>query len=67
MPKVDHMKKWRAKRRWTQQELAAASGLQMNTIVGIENGENTNWATIDRLAEVFSVTRQQLMHETPMG
>jgi transcriptional regulator with XRE-family HTH domain len=67
MPKVDDLRSRRAKRGWKQQELADASGLPLETIVGIENGKNTNWATIDRLAETFSVTRDKLMHESPIG
>ena len=44
----------------TQKQLAEKAQLGIQTIVNIENGMNTRKSTLERIAEVFNVSIEQL-------
>ncbi|CAM1371716.1 helix-turn-helix domain-containing protein [Tenacibaculum xiamenense] len=47
------IKKMRLERHWSQEQLAAMSGLSIRTIQRIENGENAGLESLKSLAAVF--------------
>lgn len=49
------VKKMRLDRHWSQDQLAAMSGLSIRTIQRIENGENAGLETLKSLAAVFEI------------
>lgn len=57
-----HLRFLRFTRGWTQEQLAAASGLHRTYISSIEQGRrNVGLDNIERLADAFGVSVQQLL------
>lgn len=50
---IGDLKKMRLNRHWSQEQLAAMSGLSIRTIQRIENGENAGLESLKSLAAVF--------------
>lgn len=58
----DRIRMLRVTRRWSQENLAAESGLHRNYIGNIERGEvNTGLTNINKLARAFGMTVGELM------
>lgn len=53
---VRDIKKMRLERHWSQEQLAAMSGLSIRTIQRIEKGENAGLESLKALAAVFEIT-----------
>ena len=49
------LKEMRLQRHWSQEQLAAMSGLSIRTIQRIENGENAGLESLKSLAAVFEI------------
>ena len=52
---VRDLKQMRLERHWSQDQLAAMSGLSIRTIQRIENGENAGLESLKSLAAVFEI------------
>ena len=61
-----HIQKLRLQRDWTQQPLAALSGLSVRTIQRIENGSVPSTASLKSLASVFEIEFSTLTSEPDM-
>jgi transcriptional regulator with XRE-family HTH domain len=58
----DRIRMLRVTRRWSQENLAAESGLHRNYVGHIERGEVNTWLTnINKLARAFGMTVSELM------
>jgi transcriptional regulator with XRE-family HTH domain len=58
--------RWRASRRWSAYDLAAASGVSRLSIIRAEHGtHSTGIDVLLQLAEAFDVTVGQLLDEEP--
>lgn len=62
---LPHLRAWRRKRFWAQDELAAKVGRTKGAISAVENGKPTSLVTIRRLAEAFGISPEQLINEGP--
>lgn len=59
----DQVKMFRARRGWSQQELAKRAGLDKQTVFRIESGGNTRHGTTGKLATALGVSLSQLIDE----
>jgi transcriptional regulator with XRE-family HTH domain len=57
---LPQLKRWRLERFWTQEELAARSGVAVATIHRVESNQPARLKTIRRLAEALGVEPHQL-------
>ena len=55
------MKSLRLKKRWSQEQLAQLSGLNVRTIQRVEKGEGAGVETLKSLAAVFEISTDELM------
>jgi transcriptional regulator with XRE-family HTH domain len=55
------LKEWRTRRLLTQEDLAAKSGVGVNTIIRIEGGQWPRISTLRKLAEALAVTPDELI------
>jgi transcriptional regulator with XRE-family HTH domain len=62
---VPHLRAWRLKRLYSQDELADMSGVSKSTIVRLESGSSAILSTIGRLAKALDVSREELAYEEP--
>jgi DNA-binding XRE family transcriptional regulator len=62
---VPHLRAWRQSRFLTQAELAERVGVTRDTILAAEHGRPVRISTIAKLAKLFGVDRQVLVHNTP--
>ena len=58
---------FRVNKGWSQEELAAHSGLSVRTIQRIENGKRASLESLKCLAAVFETQVSNLMQENPMN
>ncbi len=58
------VKKLRADKQWSQEQLAAACGLNLRTIQRLENTGNASIESVRALAAVFAVDASSLLQET---
>ena len=61
------IQKLRVDRGWSQEELAAHSGLSVRTIQRIENGKRASLESLKCLAAVFETQVSDLVQENPMN
>ena len=61
------IQKFRVDKGWSQEELAAHSGLSVRTIQRIENGKRASLESLKCLAAVFETQVSDLMQENPMN
>ena len=61
------IQKLRVDRGWSQEELAAHSGLSVRTIQRIENGKRASLESLKCLAAVFEYQVSDLIQENPMN
>ena len=61
------IQKFRVDKGWSQEELAAHSGLSVRTIQRIENGKRASLESLKCLAAVFETQVSNLMQENPMN
>jgi len=61
------VQKYRVDKGWSQEELAAHSGLSVRTIQRIENGKRASLESLKCLAAVFETRVSDLMQENPMN
>jgi len=61
------IQKLRVDRGWSQEELAAHSGLSVRTIQRIENGKRASLESLKCLAAVFETQVSELIQEIPMN
>jgi len=61
------IQKFRVDNGWSQEELAAHSGLSVRTIQRIENGKRASLESLKCLAAVFETQVSNLMQENPMN
>jgi transcriptional regulator with XRE-family HTH domain len=61
------IQKFRVDRGWSQEELAAHSGLSVRTIQRIENGKRASLESLKCLAAVFETQVSDLVQENPMN
>jgi len=61
------IQKFRVDRGWSQEELAAHSGLSVRTIQRIENGKRASLESLKCLAAVFETQVRDLVQEKPMN
>ncbi len=59
--KVIPVKSLRLKKRWSQEELAQLSGLNVRTIQRVEKGQSVGAETLKSLAAVFEVSTDELV------
>jgi transcriptional regulator with XRE-family HTH domain len=57
------VKKLRAERNWSQEQVAAFSGLSIRTIQRVESGQSASLETLKSLASVFEVDISKLTEE----
>ena len=57
------LKRWREERCWSQDHLAATSGLSLRTIQRLERGEGVSQETARALAAAYAVSVETLMVE----
>lgn len=57
------VKKLRAKRNWSQEQVATFSGLSIRTIQRVESGQKASIETLKSLASVFEVDTSKLTEE----
>ena len=57
------VKKLRAKRNWSQEQVATFSGLSIRTIQRVESGQSASLETLKSLASVFEVDIAKLTEE----
>ena len=63
---LEHLRKWRVWKGYSQQELAGLAGVAKSTIIQLELARGTaNFVTIGKLAKAFNISREQLLHESP--
>ncbi len=63
---LEHLRRWRVWKGYSQQELAELAGVAKSTITQLELGRATaNFVTIGKLAKAFNISREQLLHEPP--
>lgn len=68
MPRIAHLRVWRVSKKWSREELAQASGVDMKIITSIEeDGRPVNEGIVEQLAQALSVNKERLKNETPMG
>jgi len=60
------VKKLRAKRNWSQEQVAKFSGLSIRTIQRVESGQSASLETLKSLASVFEVDINKLTEEITM-
>lgn len=60
------VKKLRAERKWSQEQLAELSGLSIRTIQRVESGHSASPETLKSLASVFEVEISKLTEEITM-
>lgn len=56
------MKTLRLNKRWSQEQLAQLSGLNVRTIQRVEKGESAGLETLKSLAAVFEISTDDLIH-----
>jgi transcriptional regulator with XRE-family HTH domain len=61
------LREWRLRRLLTQEDLAKKSGLGVNTIIRIEQGQGARISTLRKLADALGVTPDQLLGEDERG
>lgn len=61
------IQKYRVDKGWSQEELAAHSGLSVRTIQRIENGKRASLESLKCLAAVFETQVSDLVQENPMN
>jgi transcriptional regulator with XRE-family HTH domain len=61
------MKLLRLERKWSQEELAQLSDLNVRTIQRVEKGENVGIETLRSLASVFEISTDELLDEIARG
>ena len=61
------IQKFRVDKGWSQEELAAHSGLSVRTIQRIENGKRASLESLKCLAAVFETQVSDLVQENPMN
>jgi len=57
------VKKLRAEKNWSQEQVAAFSGLSLRTIQRVESGQSASLETLKSLASVFEVDTSKLTEE----
>ncbi len=62
-----NIQKLRVDKGWSQEELAAHSGLSVRTIQRIENGKRASLESLKCLAAVFETQVSELIQEIPMN
>jgi transcriptional regulator with XRE-family HTH domain len=60
------VKKLRAEKKWSQEQLAILSGLSIRTIQRVESGQSASIETLKSLASVFEVDINKLTEEITM-
>jgi transcriptional regulator with XRE-family HTH domain len=60
-----HVRAWRLSKLWTQQKLAAESGVSVPTIIRAEQGAKVGALTATKLARALGVSVNQLRNEEP--
>jgi len=60
------VKKLRADRKWSQEQLAMMSGLSIRTIQRVESGQSASIETLKSLASVFEINISKLTEEITM-
>ena len=56
-----HLRAWRLRRAWSQQDLADAAGVRRATITEVENGKrNPRPSTVRKLAKALGLKPEQL-------
>jgi len=60
------VKKLRADKKWSQEQLAIMSGLSIRTIQRVESGQSASIETLKSLASVFEVNISKLTEEITM-
>lgn len=56
------MKALRLNKRWSQEQLAHLSGLNVRTIQRVEKGKSVGFETLKSLAAVFEISTDELIH-----
>ena len=62
----DNLRSLRRSRGWSQEDLAAASGLSVRTVQRVENGRSPGPETLQSLAAAFAVDVEQLWGGPPV-
>jgi transcriptional regulator with XRE-family HTH domain len=57
------LKKLRAEKNWSQEQVATFSGLSIRTIQRVESGQSASLETLKSLASVFEVNISKLTEE----
>ncbi len=62
----ERIRKLRRERNWTQKQLGQMAGIDQNNISQYESGKITpTRRTVDRLAEIFAISPEELIAEAP--
>lgn len=58
---LSHLRAWRLRRAWSQEDLSRAAGVSVSTIIRAEQGSRVNFITIHRLAQALGISNEQLL------
>lgn len=63
---LPHLRAWRLKRLYSQDELATKSGVSKATIIRLEKGtQGAILSTVGKLAKALDLPRERLVYEDP--